>query len=82
MSDPENALARYFRDSGDSLSSLAARMGRSPSTLTRAVNGERNPSVSLAREVEQHTGGKVAATEFIDICIRAADPTHAERGAA
>jgi transcriptional regulator with XRE-family HTH domain len=71
MDDLENALTRYFRETGENLSILASRMGRAPSTLTRPVNGERNPSISLAREVEQATGGRVGAAAFIEICMSA-----------
>lgn len=71
MADVENALTRYLRDTGINLSGLAAAMGKSPSTLTRPLKGERNPSVGLAREVERATDGRVTASEFIDVCIRA-----------
>jgi antitoxin HigA-1 len=67
--DNETALARYLRETGENISTLAARMGRAPSTLTRPLNGERNPSVGLAREVEQATGGRVTAVQFMEICM-------------
>lgn len=81
MADLENALTRYFLETGENLSVLAARMGRSPSTLTRPVNGERNPSIGLAREVERATGGKVPANAFIEICM-SAQPAVAKDAAA
>ena len=71
MTDLENSLTRYFRETGENLSILAARMGRHPSTLTRPLKGERNPSIALAREVEQATGSRVSAAAFIEICMEA-----------
>lgn len=75
MTDLENSLTRYLREANETLSSLASRMGRHPSTLTRAVNGERNPSIGLAREVEHATGGRVRAAEFIEVCMSAPSRT-------
>jgi len=69
MADLDNELTIYLRETGESLSSLAARMGRAPSTLTRVLNGERNPSVALARDIERVTRGRVSASRFVDICI-------------
>jgi DNA-binding transcriptional regulator YdaS (Cro superfamily) len=69
MAEIENSLTRYLRDTGTNLSGLAAAMGKSPSTLTRPLKGERNPSVGLARAVERVTNGKVTAAEFIEACI-------------
>lgn len=71
MNGSDNALSRYFNETGENFSTLAARMGRSPSTLTRPVNGERNPSIGLAQQVEQFTDGRVTASEFINICLAA-----------
>lgn len=71
MAHPENAMDRYLRESGENLSTLAVRIDRSPSTLTRALSGERNPSARLALDVERGTGGRVAAAEFMSICLSA-----------
>jgi transcriptional regulator with XRE-family HTH domain len=71
MDQAENALTKYLRETGENVSKLAGRIGRSPSTLTRALNGERNPSVELARDVERGTGGIVTAAEFMAICLSA-----------
>lgn len=73
MNDLDNSLTRYLQEAGETLSSLASRMGRHPSTLTRLMRGERSPSLALARDVERATGGKVTAVEFIEIFITPAD---------
>lgn len=70
MAEIENSLTRYLRDTGTNLSGLAAAMGTSPSTLTRPLKGERNPTVGLARKVERVTNGRVTAAEFIEACIQ------------
>lgn len=66
-----NALTAYFADTGDNLAKLAERIGRSPSTITRPLRGERNVSMNVAREVERATGGRVTAAQFIEICLEA-----------
>jgi hypothetical protein len=71
MADLENSLTRYLRETGNKLSGLAAKMGCPASTLTRPLNGERNPSIALARRVEIATDGRVTAAEFIEICMDA-----------
>jgi hypothetical protein len=71
MTEPQNILSAYLEDTGENLSVLATRIGRAPSTLTRALSGERNPSVDLARDVEKGTGGRVSAGQFLAICLDA-----------
>ncbi len=66
-----NALERYLRSSGETVTQLARRIGRSPSTLSRPLNGERNVSMDIAVEVEAATGGAVTAEQFMAICIEA-----------
>ncbi len=73
MDKPQNAMDRYLHENGEKLSNFAALINRSPSTLTRAIGGERNPSLSLARDVERGTDGRVTAGEFIAICMSAAN---------
>ncbi len=65
----DDALTTYLSSTSMSLSMFAEKIGRSPSTLTRALNGARNPSIKLAREIEQHTKGEVTARDFIDLCL-------------
>ena len=60
MSNSADLLTEYLDDAGETLSSLAARIGRSPSTLTRALRGERDASLKLARDVERGSIGDVA----------------------
>lgn len=67
-----NRIEQYFADTGDNMAKLAERIGCAPSTITRPLRGERNPSVKLARLVEIHTRGRVTAGEFIAICMAAA----------
>lgn len=64
-----DAIERYFHESGDTPSRLAGRIGRSPSTITRVINGQREPSFDLAREIERGTEGKLAAGEFLQACL-------------
>ena len=66
-----NALDAYFAETGENTHRLATKIGCSTSTITRPLRGERNPSVKLARKIEQHTGGRVSAQEFIAICLAA-----------
>ena len=71
-----DALTTYLGETGEKLSGFANRIGRSPSTLSRTLAGQRNPSVDLALDVEAGTGGKVTAGIFIDICIRSRKAAH------
>jgi antitoxin HigA-1 len=71
MNNSADALSLYLDQSGETLSGLASRIGRSPSTLTRALRGERDASLKLARDIERGTDGKVSASDFIAICLRA-----------
>lgn len=66
-----NALQRYFQETGENVARLAVRIGRHPSTITRPLRGERNVSMSIAREIEAATEGKVTAAEFVAICLEA-----------
>ncbi|MRI57354.1 hypothetical protein D8770_25975 [Methylobacterium sp. DB1607] len=71
IADRMNALTAYFADTGDNLARLAERIGRSPSTITRPLRGERNVSMNVAREIERATDGRVSAAQFIAICLEA-----------
>ena len=66
-----NALALYLGQTGERLSTFAIRIGRSPSTLSRALSGRRDPSIDLARDVERGTDGKVSKLDFLAICLAA-----------
>lgn len=66
-----DALSNYLDDEGEKLSGFANRIGRSPSTLSRVLSGQRDPSFDLARDVERGTGGKVSALKFLEICLSA-----------
>ena len=73
MTRHQTAMDRYLADSGEKLSAFASRIGLSPSTMTRAVKGERNVTVKLARLVEAGTGGRVKSVDFIADCMAAAE---------
>ncbi|ANK73627.1 hypothetical protein FA04_13955 [Ensifer adhaerens] len=66
-----NALQSFLDQKRERLSAFAIRIGRSPSTLSRTLAGERNPSVDLALDVEAGTEGAVTASEFLSICLTA-----------
>ena len=65
-----DALSEYLSETNEKLSAFAVRIGRSPSTLSRALTGQRDPSVDLARDVERGTAGRVSALQFLEICLR------------
>lgn len=67
-----NALEQYFARTGGNMKRLAGRIGCAASTLSRPLAGKRDPSVSLARKVEEVTDGAVTAQDFIAICLGAA----------
>jgi hypothetical protein len=74
-----DALSNYLIESGERLSAFAVRIGRSPSTLSRALSGQRDPSVDLARDVEQGTGGRVTKLQFLELCLSAQESAGVER---
>ena len=49
-------LRDYLKDSRKTSSALAKELGVQPSTITRIVRGERQPSARLARRIAQVTG--------------------------
>lgn len=64
-----DAIARYFDESGDTPSRLADRIGRAPSTITRVINGQREPSFDLAHDIERGTEGRLTAGEFLQALL-------------
>lgn len=74
-----DALSNYLNETGERLSAFAVRIGRSPSTLSRALSGQRDPSVDLARDVENGTGGRVTKLQFLELCLSAQDPVGVSR---
>ncbi|CUX40729.1 Putative plasmid maintenance system antidote protein, XRE family (modular protein) [Agrobacterium deltaense Zutra 3/1] len=66
-----DALSTFLGETGEKLSTFAVRIGRSPSTLSRAISGRRDPSIDLARDVERGTRGRVSTIQFIEICLKA-----------
>jgi plasmid maintenance system antidote protein VapI len=49
-------LRDHLKHSGKTPSALAKELGVQPSTITRIVRGERQPSAQLARRIAQVTG--------------------------
>jgi transcriptional regulator with XRE-family HTH domain len=66
-----DALSKYLEDGNEKLSAFATRIGRAPSTLSRVLSGQRDPSFDLARDVEAGTDGAVSALQFLEICLAA-----------
>lgn len=66
-----NALNSYFAETGENIAKLAETIGRSPSTITRPLKGERNASMNVALAIEKATGGRVTADQFMAICLEA-----------
>lgn len=65
-----NALASYFQETAETPSALARRLGRSPSTITRLLKSGsdgRRASVTLAKEIEAATNGKVKASDVLGL---------------
>lgn len=67
----ENKVTSYFEENGETASTLAAKIGSHPSTITRALRGERQPSFELARKIEAATEGRLTAKDFISACMDA-----------
>ena len=64
-------LEAYFQETGETASSLAAKIGCAVTTITRPVRGERKASVDLALDIERVTEGRVTAAAFLDDCLSA-----------
>lgn len=64
-------LKEYLERRGESIPAFADRIGRSASTLTRLMRGERNPSLDVAEDVQAGTRGKVTREEFMLHCMAA-----------
>ena len=74
-----NVIETYFKETGDTPAALAQRIGRSPSTITRVMRGERDPSMELARQIERGTEGKLTAEQFISACLDVSRNTGSRR---
>ncbi len=58
-------LSDYLRDQKLKPSAFAAEIGVPPSTITRLLNGERQPGLALIGKIRDRTGGAVTADDFI-----------------
>ncbi len=54
-----DALRSYLAAKGMTATDLATRLGVRISTITRLLNGERGPSLSMALDIEKVTRGAV-----------------------
>ena len=77
-----DALSDYLSGNDETLSAFAVRIGRAPSTLTRALSGKRDPSFDLARDVERGTSGRVSKLQFIEACLAARERAEVRRSEA
>jgi DNA-binding XRE family transcriptional regulator len=57
-------LKDYLAQPGKTATDLAAKCCVNVSTITRAANGDTNPTLPLMRQIAQHTGGKVALNDW------------------
>ena len=77
-----NALQKYLAENDETLGKIAERLAVSLTTITRPLRGHRPAGTDLARKIEMATGGKVTASEFMDICLAARrDPAPVKRRA-
>ena len=58
-------LGAYLKREEISSSDFAARVGVSPSSVTRWVRGERKPSLEQVVTIERVTNGDVVAADFV-----------------
>ena len=58
-------LADYIIHKKLTRTEFARQIGVTPAHITNICNGWKNPSLSLAEKIEQHTEGKVT---FADLC--------------
>jgi len=73
-----DAFSDYLEGQNETISAFSRRIGRAPSTLTRALSGERRPSDELAAAVAAGTQGKVSEELFILICLAARKARNAQ----
>lgn len=57
-------LKEWFEKTGTKPAQLAARIGRSPSTITRILRGETLPSWTTIELIEKATDGAVGPNDY------------------
>jgi antitoxin HigA-1 len=67
----DNLLTQHLAKRDETLAAFAARIGRSHSSLSRLMRGQRNPSLNIAIDVERGTRGVIKANAFLDLCAQA-----------
>ena len=73
-----NLVEAYFEKTGSNVNKLSIKIGCSPSTLYRMLEGSRPANPEMALKVEFATNGEIRALYFMDACIeavRALQPT-------
>ena len=58
-------LREYLSDKSITVRDFAERLGVSPVTVSRWLNGQRRPEWSLLAKIEAETGGAVTAKDFV-----------------
>lgn len=58
-------LDLYLARQDESATSFAKRAGVEPSTITRIMNGERSPSLEVAKKIVDASDGKVTFEDLI-----------------
>ena len=64
-----SALAEYLKQNELTPTAFAHRLGRSQSTITRLLNGQRGAGPDLARQIERETDGAVSAAEVLAMVL-------------
>lgn len=57
-------LTDYLKQTGQTATALAAKVGCEVSTITRLARGERSPSLPLAFRIERATSGLVTIADL------------------
>ncbi len=58
-------LKTYLDKHHQTISQFAASLGVAPSTISRIIDGTRNPSLSLIEAIKEQTDGHVKADDWL-----------------
>ncbi len=64
-------LATYLHENDIKPVAFAASLDVAPSTITRILRGERTPRIDLIAKIQNATGGKVAAEDWMSAEVAA-----------
>ena len=59
-------LAEYIKSNNITFAAFACEMGVEPPTVHRWANGFRVPSIRMAHEIKQATGGAVSFEDWLE----------------